>query len=85
MFVVPRQVEDVLRRHGIGGRFQLRFDRPERLDRLTIVFERPAEWPVDLAPLRSELSGVLRMRAELDPVESLPTDAAVVDDQRELT
>jgi len=85
MFVVPRQVEDVLRRHGIGGRFQLRFDRPARLDRLTIVFERAAARPADLTPLQSELNDVLRMRAELEAVESLPTDAAVVDDRRELT
>jgi len=85
MFVVPRQVEDVLRRHGISGRFQLRFDRPQRLDRLTIAFERAPGSPADLAPLHSELNNVLRMRAELEPVESISADAAIVDDQRELT
>jgi phenylacetate-CoA ligase len=85
MFVVPRQVEDVLRRHGIGGRFQLRLDRPQTLDRLTIAFERGAEATTDLAALQSDLNDILRMRAELEPVESLPGDAAVVDDRRDLT
>jgi hypothetical protein len=84
MFVVPRHVEDVLRRHAVDGRFQLRFDRPQTLDRLTIVFERGARGPVDFARLQSDLKDVLRMRAELEPVESLASDAPVVDDRRDL-
>jgi phenylacetate-CoA ligase len=84
MFVVPRHVEDVLRRHGVGGRFQLRIDRPERLDRLTVVFEGPAEHAAPAGALRAELHEVLRMRVELEPVASLPADAPVVDDRRQL-
>jgi phenylacetate-CoA ligase len=84
MFVVPRQVEDALRGHAIDGRFQLRFDRPQTLDRLTIVFEHSAEVPIDLAALQADLAAVLRMRAELEPVESLASDAPVVDDRRDL-
>ncbi len=84
MFVVPRQVEDVLRRHGVDGRFQLRIDRPERLDRLTIGFEFPAEPSREFAALRDELSAALRMRVELEPTATLAPDAPLVEDRRDL-
>jgi phenylacetate-CoA ligase len=84
MFVVPRQVEDVLRRHEVNGRFQLRFDRPQRLDRLTIAVERPSVSTESLDALHTALDQVLRMRCELELVDSIPEDAAVVEDLRNL-
>jgi phenylacetate-CoA ligase len=84
MFVVPRQIEDVLRRHEVAGRFQLRIDRPQRLDRLTIALERPGVRADRLYALHAELVQVLQMRCELELVDSIPADAAVVEDLRNL-
>jgi phenylacetate-CoA ligase len=82
MFVVPRQVEDVLRKHGVPGRFQLQIDRPAQLDRLTIAVEAPSG--NDLDALQTELDQVLRMRVDLAFGVALPADAAIVDDRRSL-
>jgi phenylacetate-CoA ligase len=83
MFVVPRQIEDVLRRHGVRGRFQLRFDRPEHLDVLTIVYEDDAQ-AGDRDAMQSDVNQALRMRVDLETVDSLPGDAPIVDDRRDL-
>jgi phenylacetate-CoA ligase len=85
MFIVPRQIEDVLRRNEVRGRFQLRFDRPERLDRLTVVVERTGVGNGGLDAVHTELMQVLRMRCELDVVDSIADDAPLVEDLRNLS
>jgi phenylacetate-CoA ligase len=84
MFVVPQHVEDLLQKFNVQSRFQLRIDRPDRLDRLTVAIERPEISADDLIALGDEINSALRMRAELELVDSLPADAAVVEDRRGL-
>jgi hypothetical protein len=82
MFVIPKHVGDVLERRGVHARFQLRIERPEGFDRLTIVLARSDSGVGDLGSLRDALAEALRMRAEVEEVESLPDDAPQVDDRR---
>jgi phenylacetate-CoA ligase len=82
MFVVPKHVGDVLDRHGVRCRYQLRIERPHAQDKLTIVLERPEDGLGDVQELKDEFASILRMRAEIEEVGSLPADAPIVDDQR---
>lgn len=83
LFVVPKQVQASLDRVGGLGRFQLVVDRPERQDRLTVRVESEHQ-------RREEVVGALKdgirltCEVELLAPGSLPADAPVVVDRREL-
>lgn len=70
MFVVPRLVEDVLRRRGVDRRFCLVVDRQDGgRDRLTLRIAGEALGDAD--PIQREVEMALRLRVELAFVEHL--------------
>jgi phenylacetate-CoA ligase len=87
LFIVPREVEEVIGRHPELGRFQLIVDRPEIRDRLTVKIELRSA--TDEASLRERLLGELKekIRVTADeiifvPEGTLPADAPIVEDLR---
>ena len=82
MFVVPKHVGDVLERCRLKTRYQLRIERPAGQDALTVVLARPEEGLGDVEALKEQLAAALRIRAEIEEVDSLPDDAPLVDDRR---
>ena len=83
MFVVPSQVESVLRRHPELGRFQMVIERPATLDELTIVVESKDRSEELRKTLESELKEVIKLRASVEFVDKLYEDAKLVVDKRE--
>jgi phenylacetate-CoA ligase len=82
MFVVPKHVGDVLERRRLKTRYQLRIERPAGQDALTVVLARPEQGLGDVEALKEQLAAALRIRAEIEEVDSLPDDAPLVDDRR---
>ncbi|MCS6817389.1 MAG: hypothetical protein NZ746_08415 [Blastocatellia bacterium] len=87
LFIVPREVEEVIGRHPELGRFQLVVDRPEIRDRLTVKIE--LKGAADESNLREVLAQELKEKIRMTPDEivfvpegSFPPDAPVVEDLR---
>ena len=81
MFVVPRQVQDILRRHGVEKPFRLLVDRADGAqDRLTLELDAGASGRLPL--LRADVESALRMRIEVTLVEGLPPDGPRLVDRR---
>lgn len=88
LFIVPKEVAEVLSRHPELGRFQLIVDRPDNQDRLTVKVEAPAEARGEglRTTLVQELKAKIRITAEIayaSPGE-LAADAPVILDRRKL-
>jgi phenylacetate-CoA ligase len=88
MFVVPRNVQNVLDRYPELGRFQLIIDRPVHQDELTIRIALMQ--PVDRDALGQRLSGdirdAIRLTAALEFVDSqqLPAGSPLIEDRRKV-
>jgi phenylacetate-CoA ligase len=88
MFVVPRNVQDVLDRYSELGRFQLIVDRPARQDELTIKVA--VKQPVDAETLGRRLTAEIRdairltARVELVALQDLPDGTPLIDDRRRI-
>ncbi len=87
LFIVPREVEEVIGRHPELGRFQLIVDRPEIRDRLTVKIE--LKGAADALSLREvlirELKEKIRVTADeivFVPEGTLPVEAPIVEDLR---
>jgi phenylacetate-CoA ligase len=87
LFIVPREVEEVIGRHPELGRFQLIVDRPEIRDRLTVKIE--LKGAADESRLRDVLTRELKekIRVTADeivfvPEGALPPEAPIVQDLR---
>lgn len=87
LFIVPREVEEVIGRHPELGRFQLIVDRPEIRDRLTVKIE--LKGAADESRLRDVLTRELKekIRVTADeivfvPEGGLPPEAPIVQDLR---
>ena len=88
MFVVPRNVQNVLDRYPQLGRFQLFVDRPARQDELTIkiVLKQPVDQDVLGQRLVAELRDAIRLTAAVEFVDSqeLPEGMPLIDDRRQV-
>jgi len=88
MFVVPRNVQNVLDRYPELGRFQLFVDRPARQDELTIriVLKQPVDQDVLERRLVAELRDAIRLTAAVEFVDSqeLPEGMPLIDDRRKV-
>ncbi|HEX9867739.1 MAG TPA: AMP-binding protein [Candidatus Tectomicrobia bacterium] len=88
MFVVPRNVQNVLDRYPQLGRFQLFVDRPARQDELTIkiVLKQPVDQDVLGQRLVAELRDAIRLTAAVEFVDSqeLPEGMPLIDDRRKV-
>jgi phenylacetate-CoA ligase len=86
MFVVPRDVQNVLDRYAELGRFQLLVDRPARQDELTIkiVLTQPVERQALSRRLTAEIRDAIRLTAAVEFVDSreLPEGAPLIEDRR---
>jgi phenylacetate-CoA ligase len=88
MFVVPRNVQNVLDRYPQLGRFQLLVDRPARQDELTIKIVR--KQPVDQNALGqrlvAELRDAIRLTATVEFVDSqeLSEGMPLIEDRRKV-
>ncbi|GBC76792.1 Phenylacetate-coenzyme A ligase [bacterium HR08] len=87
LFIVPREVEEVIHRYPELGRFQLIVDRPEIRDRLTIKIElRSSSEGAGLREtLLRDLKEKIRVTADelvFVPEGSIPADAPLVEDLR---
>jgi phenylacetate-CoA ligase len=87
LFIVPREVEEVIRRYPQLGRFQLIVDRPEIRDRLTIKIElkSPPEGTNLRETLLRDLKEKIRVTADelvFVPEGSIPADVPLVEDLR---
>ena len=81
MFVVPRQVADIMQRSGIERPFRLIVDRLDGgRDQLTLAIA--GEALPDSAALKEQVEQALRMRIELTFVESLPEGGPRLEDRR---
>ena len=84
MFVHPKQVGDIVRRHEEVQRARLVVTRAEDRDEMRLLCEVPGA-PAGLAARLAEtVRGLTGLRAaiELVPPGSLPNDGKVIDDQR---
>jgi phenylacetate-CoA ligase len=84
MFVQPRQVEDVLRRHELVAKARLVVTHASGHDEMRLLCEvagRPHDLEGTLAETLRSLTG-LRAKVELVAPGSLPNDGRVIDDQR---
>jgi len=81
MFVVPRQVADVMQRNGIERPFRLIVDRVDGgRDQLTLAIAGAALQ--DPSALKAQVEQALRMRIELAFVEALPENGPRLEDRR---
>jgi phenylacetate-CoA ligase len=84
MFVQPRQVGDVLRRHELAGKARLVVTQESGHDEMRLLCEvegQPAGLAGKLAETVRSLTG-LRATVELVVPGTLPNDGRVIDDQR---
>jgi phenylacetate-CoA ligase len=88
MFVVPRNVQNVLDHYPELGRFQLIVDRPARQDELTIkiAVQQPVDQEALGRRLIAEIRDAIRLSAIVEFVASqdLPEGAALIDDRRKV-
>ena len=89
MFVVPRNIQDVVDRYPELGRFQIVVDRPGWQDELTIkiALQRPAADQEALSQrLMADIREAIRLTARIHLVEAtqLPEGAPLVVDQRKI-
>jgi phenylacetate-CoA ligase len=88
MFVVPRNVQNVLDRYPQLGRFQLVVDRPARQDELTIkiVHKQPVDQDALGQRLVAELRDAIRLTATVEFVDSqaLPDGMPLIEDRRKV-
>jgi phenylacetate-CoA ligase len=88
MFVVPRNVQNVLDRYPQLGRFQLLVDRPARQDELTIkiVCRQPLDQDVLGRRLVAEIRDAIRLTATVEFVDShtLPEGMPLIEDRRKV-
>jgi phenylacetate-CoA ligase len=87
MFVVPRNIQNVVDRHPQLGRFQIIVDRPTRQDELTIkiALRHPTTDRETLRQyLMAEIREAIRLTAAIQLVEpgQLPETAPLVEDRR---
>jgi phenylacetate-CoA ligase len=87
MFVTPKQVSDLLRRHPEIARARLVVSGEDGNDRMTLrceVKERPARLAEAIV---ESIREVTKLRGEVELVEpgSLPNDGKVIEDQRKYT
>jgi phenylacetate-CoA ligase len=89
MFVVPRNIQNVVDRYPELGRFQIIVDRPARQDELTIkiVLQRPtADQEALSRRLVAEIREAIRLTAtiELVAASELPEGAKLIEDRRKV-
>jgi len=87
MFVHPRQVNDVLKRHPELGRGRLVVSRVDDQDSMCLQAEFAGEAPAGLADaIVASIREITKLRGEVEFVApgSLPNDGKVIDDQREI-
>jgi phenylacetate-CoA ligase len=88
MFVVPRNVQNVLDRYPELGKFQLIVERPARQDELTIkiALKHPVDMDALNPRLRAELHDALRLSANVEfvAVQDLPDGTPLIDDRRKM-
>ncbi|HSF32862.1 MAG TPA: hypothetical protein VLK82_20620 [Candidatus Tectomicrobia bacterium] len=88
MFVVPRDVQNVVDRYPELGRFQLIIDRPAHQDELTlkIALTQPADRDALGQRLRGEIRDAIRLTAAVEFVEShqLPEGTPLIEDRRKV-
>jgi len=88
MFVVPRNVQNVLDHYPQLGRFQLLVDRPARQDELTIkiVRKQPIDQDVLGRRLVAELRDAIRLTATVEFVDQqeLPEGMPLIEDRRKV-
>ena len=83
LFVHPRQLQDLMRRFPQISRWQAVVSREAHVDRLTlkIVVAEAQEGLEDL--LKQAAREILKLRVEVEPVDTLPEDAKPLVDTRE--
>ncbi|HZC02621.1 MAG TPA: phenylacetate--CoA ligase, partial [Gammaproteobacteria bacterium] len=88
MFVVPRNVQNVLDRYPELGRFQLIVERPARQDELTIkvALKHPVDADALHQRLRADFQDALRLSANVEfvAVHDLPDGLPLIDDRRKM-
>jgi phenylacetate-CoA ligase len=88
MFVVPRNIQDVVDRYPELGRFQLIVDRPARQDELTIKIALKRS--VDQEPLAqrvaADIRDAIRITAAVEFVDAqqIPQEAPLIEDRRKV-
>ena len=84
MFVHPRQVADVVRRHPEIRKARLVVDNPGGQDRMTLRCEVEAGTPQLAAAIAETLRDVTKMRGEAEFVKpgALPNDGKVIEDAK---
>jgi phenylacetate-coenzyme A ligase PaaK-like adenylate-forming protein len=87
MFVTPRQVADVLRRHPEVKRARLVVEGEEGNDRMTLMCEADERPPALVEALVASMRDVTKLRAEVQLVAAgtLPNDGKVIEDKRKYT
>jgi phenylacetate-CoA ligase len=88
MFVVPRNVQNVLDRYPELGRFQLIVERPARQDELTIkiALSQPVDQERMERRLTTEIRDAIRLTARVQLVapQAIPEGAPLIDDRRKV-
>jgi phenylacetate-CoA ligase len=88
MFVVPRNVQNVVERYPELGRFQLIVERPARQDELTIkiALKQPVDREALARRLTAEIRDAIRLTALVEFVDAkdLPEDTPLIEDRRKV-
>jgi phenylacetate-CoA ligase len=88
LFVVPRQVENVIAKFPQLGRYQIIVDHPKTVDTLTIMIEYKEK--IDLNKMEDilvkELKEAIKLTAEIKLVSqgTIPEKASILDDRRKV-
>jgi phenylacetate-CoA ligase len=88
LFIVPRNVQNILDRYPELGRFQLIINRPARQDELTIkiAVKQPIDQPALSRRLTAEIRDAIRMTGNVEFValQDLPAGAPLIEDHRKV-
>lgn len=82
MFVDPRQIGDLLRRHSMISRARLVVSRDGQRDAMTLYYEAAADLPAELVATSLRDATQLGGMAEQVPLGTLPNDGKIIADER---
>lgn len=86
MFVVPNQVEEVVRRHAELGNFQIIVERPKTLDEVRIKVESEDKSEKVMEKLKEQIKEAIKLKVGIEFVDmgEIPQDAKRLEDKRRL-
>ena len=85
IFLVPKQVGDVVNSHNDLGNFQIILEREDVRDEITIKIEYSGKDPQTIiGQLQKEFKERVKLQVDVELIDQLPEDSKLLDDRRDL-